>query len=476
MKNIGILHYQVGRMDGVSLEIEKWKHVLEALGHRVHLCAGDLGTVEGTLIEEMYHHRPEVVRLYQNTFERLESYPTEAAYRAELWRLVTVLEDKLKAFVADKEIDLLIPENVWSVAVNPSLSIALTRVMRQMQVRALGHHHDFYWEREQGVALSCSTAVEMADKYLPPRDPLARHVVINSLAQQELAARKGIAAGIVPNVFDFAAPPWRLDDYNRDFRARIGLQPNDVLILQGTRITPRKGIELAADFVKVLDTPKYRAQLETQGLYDGRHFGPENRIVLVVAGYARDDLTGNYVNRLKTRIAGTGIDAIFIEDMIDGQRQMRDGEKVYSLWDAYVFADFVTYPSLDEGWGNQLLEAVYARMPFLLFEYPVYRADIKPKGFRTVSLGSELEGVDAQGLAQVAPAKLEAAAEEAVVLLTDKRRRQAMVDHNFEVGQQNFSLQTLQACLTQLVGDARGESAVTSDADCQAVDAVPAWQ
>jgi glycosyltransferase involved in cell wall biosynthesis len=472
MKNIGILHYQVGRMDGVSLEIEKWKRVLEALGHRVYLAAGDLSTAEGTLIEEMYHHRAEVVRLYRNTFERLDQYPTEAAYRAELWRLVSILEEKLKAFILDKELDLLIPENVWSVAVNPSLSIALTRVMREMQVPALAHHHDFYWEREHGVALSCSTAVEMADKYLPPRDPLARHVVINSLAQEELAARKGIAAGIVPNVFDFAAPPWRLDDYNHDFRARIGLRPNDVLILQATRITPRKGIELAADFVKALDTARHRAHLEAQGLYDGRPFGPENRIVLVVAGYARDDLTGDYADRLKNRIAETGIDAIFIEDLIEGRRQTRGGEKVYSLWDAYVFADFVTYPSLDEGWGNQLLEAVYARMPLLLFEYPVYRADIKPKGFRTVSLGAELEGQDAQGLAQVAPAKLETATEETVALLTDRQLRQAMVEHNFEVGQRHFSLQTLHECLEQLVGDGRGAAAAKSDAVSPAIEAV----
>ncbi|MGD8624343.1 MAG: glycosyl transferase family 1 [Anaerolineae bacterium] len=473
MKNIGILHYQVGRMDGVSLEIEKWKRVLEALGHRVYFAAGDLSTEEGTLIEEMYHLRPEVVRLYRSTFESLDGYPTEAAYRAELWRLASVLEEKLKAFVEEKEIDLLIPENVWSVAVNPSLSIALTRVIREMQVQALAHHHDFYWEREHGVALSCSTAVEMADKYLPPRDPLARHVVINSLAQQELAARKGIPAGIVPNVFDFEAPPWRLDDYNRDFRARIGLGPSDVLILQATRITPRKGIELAADFVQVLDTDRYRAQLEAQGLYDGRPFGPENRIVLVIAGYARDDLTGDYVDRLKARIAQTGIEALFIEDLIEGRRQTRGGEKVYSLWDAYVFADFVTYPSLDEGWGNQFLEAVYARMPLLLFEYPVYRADIKPKGFRTVSLGADLEGEDAQGLAQVTPEKLEAAAEEAVALLTNRQQRQAMVDHNFELGRRHFSLQTLETCLEQLVGDGHGAATATSDAAQQAIEVMP---
>ena len=70
-KTIGIFHYQVGGTDGVSLEIEKWKLVLENMGHTVHLIGGDLGTAEGILVREMYHHLPEAKRLNQNTFARL---------------------------------------------------------------------------------------------------------------------------------------------------------------------------------------------------------------------------------------------------------------------------------------------------------------------------------------------------------------------------------------------------------------------
>ena len=35
MKKIAIVHYRVGRTDGVSLEIEKRKAILEELGHEV---------------------------------------------------------------------------------------------------------------------------------------------------------------------------------------------------------------------------------------------------------------------------------------------------------------------------------------------------------------------------------------------------------------------------------------------------------
>ncbi len=452
MKTIGIFHYNVGGTDGVSLEIDKWKRALEEMGHIVYLCSGDLGGAEGTLIEEMYHHCEDARRLNYNMFTALRDYD-EAGFTVEMARLTDIIEEKIRAFVREKGIDFLIPQNVWSVAVNPPVAVALARVMRDLQLPALAHNHDFYWERRDGVALTCASAIEIADKYLPPRDPLAQHVVINSVAQKELAERKGIAATVVPNVFDFAETAWQPDEYNRDFREQIGLRENDIFVLQATRIVSRKGIELAIDFVQALGSPARRAYLQERGLYDGRAFTSDSRIVLVLVGYARDDASGSYLNRLKNKIAETGIDALFIEDRVAGRRKIRDGQKIYSLWDTYVYADFVTYPSLWEGWGNQLLETIVARLPFLLFEYPVYLADIKDKGLQAVSLGSEISGMDANGLALAPPEALQTAADEAIILLTNDLLRQEMVDHNFRVGQQYYSMAALRDYLAQLMAD-----------------------
>ncbi len=447
---IAVFHFKVGGTDGVSLEIDKWKRVLEEMGHTVHLCAGDLGTVEGTCISEMYHHTPEAERLYRNTFVALTDYADEAAYRDELYGLADEIESKLRRFVEEKRIDFFIPQNVWSVAANPAVAVALTRVMRDLRIPALAHNHDFYWERVDGVALPNRTALELAQKYLPPHDPLARHVVINSLGQREMRERLGLEATVVPNIFDFDAPAWVEDDYNRDFRARIGLKPNDVLLLQATRIVARKGIELAVDVVRALDTPARRAVLRERGLYDGRPFDGESRIVLVLAGYAQDDQTG-YTLKLKEKIAREGIDALFIEEIVDARRHTRDGEKIYSLWDTYVFADFVTYPSLWEGWGNQLLEALRAEVPVMLFEYPVYRADIKDKGLEVVSLGDTVTGYDDLGLAQVAPEAIETAADRAVDLLTDARLRADALAHNFAIARRHYSMDALRGYLAPLI-------------------------
>ncbi len=450
--NIAIFHFQVGHTDGVSLEIDKVKRVLEEWGHRVHLCAGHLGSTQGTLIREMYHHIPEIERLNRNTFVRLEDYD-QAGYAAEFERWTDILVKRLRSFLQEHQIDLIIALNVWCVGANLPLAIALERVRRELDLPALSHNHDFYWERISGVALTCSAAIELADKYLPPRGDRIQHVVINSLAQRELAERKGITSTVVPNTFDFNAPPWRVDEYNRDLRSRIGLRDNDLFILQATRIIERKGIEMALDFVKALDTPARRAQLQARPLFDGRIFTQDSRIVLVLAGYTLDDATGNYLNLLKAKARRNNVQMIHIGEIIGHERGERFKQKIYSLWDTYAHADFITYPSLWEGWGNQFLEALCARLPIVLFEYPVYRSDIKDKGFQVISLGSEIMGHDQLGLAEIAPEIIEAAADQAVALLTDAEKRADMVDHNHRIGRQHYSIQALREYLVPLIND-----------------------
>jgi mannosylglucosylglycerate synthase len=452
--NIGMFHYIAGFTDGVSLEMNKWIQVLEEMGHKVHICAGKLGTAtSGTAIKEMYHHQPDARTLYYNTFQALHDYHDEATYRTELFRLSDKIESKILTFIEEKQIDFLIPQNIWSVAANPAVAIALTNIMREHNLPALVHNHDFYFERTNGFRLTCGTAVELADIYLPPRNSLAKHVVINSLAQQKLIERKGIKSALVPNVFDFDAPPWSPDEYNSDFRARIGLRENDIMVLQATRLVTRKGIELAIDFIKALNSSTHRSKLKAKGLYDGRKFDDDSRIVLVLAGYALDDATGRYKNLLAHKAKDAGVEAIFIEDIVDSNRTTRKGKKIYSLWDTYVFADFVTYPSIWEGWGNQLLEALRAKLPLMLFEYPVYEVDIKDKDFRVVSIGNQISGWDEHGLVTIEQEIMENAADQAVELLTDNELRQETVDHNFRMAKRFYSMDALHIYLRQLMNN-----------------------
>ncbi len=451
-KNIGIFHYQVGGTDGVSLEIEKWKLILENMGHTVHLVSGDLGTAQGILVKEMYHHLPESKRLNQNTFLRLSDYDADG-YQDELRRMTEVLVERFREVILDNEINLILAENVWCVAANPAVAPALEIIRQELNIPAVAHNHDFYWERREGFTLTCAAAVELMDKYLPPHNPEIRHSVINSLAQKELLERKGIPSVVVPNVFDFETPAWEKDNYNRDLRAEVGLGENDLVLLQATRIVARKGIELAIDFARALNTPERRKILQEKGLYDGRSFSDKDRIVLVLAGYARDDATETYKDKLIQKAKNGGVELLFIEELVDAKRGEKEGQKIYSLWDTYPSADLVTYPSLWEGWGNQFLEAVKAKLPLMIYEYPVYKKDIKNKGFKTISLGDTVRNFDENGLARVEDQIIESAADQALDVLTDPDLRKDVVEHNYAVGLKNYSIDTLVDYLEPLFVD-----------------------
>ena len=113
-------------------------------------------------------------------------------------------------------------------------------------------------------------------------------------------------------------------------------------------------------------------------------------------------------------------------------------------WDGYAYT---------EGWGNQFLEGVKAKLPVVVFEYPVYKADIKAKGFQVISLGDQVQMFDQEGLARVEEEIIEKAADQGVDLLTDSAHRQKMVDHNYELAQKHYSLDALRGYLEPLFTD-----------------------
>ena len=81
-----------------------------------------------------------------------------------------------------------------------------------------------------------------------------------------------------------------------------------------------------------------------------------------------------------------GVDMRVVADRV-GEVRQRDSEgRRYTLWDLYHHADFVTYPSLYEGFGNALLEAIYFRKPVLINRYSIFVRDIEPKGFKLLTI------------------------------------------------------------------------------------------
>ena len=327
------------------------------------------------------------------------------------------LKTTLYDFVADFDLTILIIENAVTIPMHLPLGIALTEFLAETRIPAIAHHHDFYWERTR---FSVNAAHEYLDMAFPPCDPELQQVVINLAAQEELSRRKGVSSMLVPNVLDFENPPAPVDSYASGIREEIGLGPEDVIILQPTRIIPRKGIEHAVKLVQMLGDPKYK---------------------LVVSHEAGDE-GHEYRYMIEEMAQEANVDVRFIATRIGDRRQINsDGKKVYTLWDLYPHADLVSYPSLYEGFGNALLEALYFRIPVLINRYEIFARDIEPKGFKMpVMTGFVTRKV----------------VEEVRHILEDPEYRQQMVEHNYRLGSKFYSFSVLRRALRTLVTNVTG--------------------
>ncbi|GAF74164.1 unnamed protein product, partial [marine sediment metagenome] len=295
---------------------------------------------------------------------------------------------------------------------------------------------------------TCNFIRKALEEYYPPKNDLISHVVINSIVQKELKAKRNLDSIMIPNVFDFNEKLWDADNYNKDFREKLGIKDNDILMLQATRVTNRKAIELAIDVVGEMKKGENRKILEEAKLYNGKGFKEASRIVLVLAGMI--ETTDDYVERLKIRAKESNIELLFVNNLVEHSRCTKNNNKTYSLWDTYVFADIITYPSIQEGWGNQFLEGLFAKKPMLVFEYDVYKEDIKRKGFKIISLGDRYK-LDEYGLAKVEKKIIKRAAGECIKLLIDKDYREKMVEENFQLGREFFSHESLEEKLKMIV-------------------------
>ncbi|HID22785.1 MAG TPA: glycosyltransferase, partial [Planctomycetaceae bacterium] len=213
----------------------------------------------------------------------------------------------------------------------------------------------------------------------------------------------------------------------------IGLQDDDVFVLQPTRVVPRKGIEHSIELIRRLKDSRFK-------LVFSHGEGDE--------GYAYSRRVREYADML-------GVQLIFANDRIQYHRgRTPDGKKIYSVWDAFQHADLVAYPSTYEGFGNAFLEAVYFKKPIFCNRYAIYRTDIEPCGFHTVCM----EGFLTQDVV-----------DEVLYVLEDETYRRKMVEHNYEIGRQLFSYRRVEGELRFMLEQAFSRQ-------CQADTAsVPRW-
>jgi glycosyltransferase involved in cell wall biosynthesis len=416
-KRIGFISTRFHGTDGVTLEARKWAHILGGLGHSCYWMAGLLDSDPQISHEAplAFFNHPEV-RAVQTRIFGVSVRSRDITNRIQF--LKERLKDEIYRFIEKFQLEVLVPENILAIPMHVPLGLAMTEVIAETGLPAIAHHHDLAWERERFVVSAVNDYLRAAFPGAPSR---VEHVVINSMAQKELARRCSLASSVIPNVLDFETPPPVLDDYNRDLRREIGLRDDDWFILQPTRVVQRKGIEHAIELVRRLKDPRAK---------------------LVISHPAGDE--GNaYMAMLNDRVADAGIDVRFISDRIGETRGVNaEGKKVYTLFDVYPHADLVTYPSHYEGFGNAFLEAVYFGKPVVVNTYAVYARDIDPLGFKTIEL------------AQLVTREV---VEQVRAVLDDRALREDWAKTNFALGVKYFSYAVARRKLAARLANLFGE-------------------
>lgn len=290
-----LLSFRLGGTDGVSVEAAKWQWALTELGFATVTVAGS-GAVDYLL-------------------PGLSIGSDAPPVRSEL---VSALDDA----------DLVVVENLCSLPLNPGAAALVSDVLAGRP--AILHHHDLAWQRPR-----------FAGYPPPPTDARWTHVTINELSRLELAER-GIAATTIYNTFVIGdvdgngKSATTAARRRAEVRSALGIDDDQLLVLQPTRALPRKNIAGGLEVATRLGATYWLLGPAEDG------FGPE--LDALVDSAACPVVLG-------PPGGGAGLGA---------QR-------------AYPACDVVVLPSTWEGFGNPTIESVIHRRPLVIGPYPVAR-------------------------------------------------------------------------------------------------------
>jgi mannosylglucosylglycerate synthase len=450
--NIGIIHSLVGKNDGVSIVIDQTvnamvEHLGMELGN-IYFLAAHTSPRFNALTDDVFWHKNEIHKTIINTFskeppEGLDEMIHEKALYAK---------EVIKKWVDKNDIDLVISHNT-SHPYNFITAVALGYYFEELSSegiiwpKQLVWWHDSYMERAQFY--NPNHVVKKYMKYLPGTN--VDGIVFINKAQMEMArmvfqkynsGRINLffnqRAVIIPNTssinWNWTDNEWLQDqavfppqdNYNDTFFQDVGVidaldkegcnMDDAVILLQHTRVVPRKKIEVAIEFAFRLEK-RFNAAAQ------------KRCIIVLVSGHSGDEEVAykeflwDYYHKMKSANLQSHVILIFGEAIILSHRDIIVDHKYYKFAEIpEIIASkngLATYFSEIEGFGNNLLEVITSGLPAVINRYDVYKTDIEPLGFNLPAIDNCLL---TDGLIDVS-----------YRILTDRLFCNQMVKHNLEV-------------------------------------------
>lgn len=414
------------------MEIEKRREILEKLGHKVSLVAGFDPRVmrdKHIITISQIDLKSEISRILRKSF-----YYQKSIDKDTVWQIYQSEEQKIyQQFLAvldQKKPDLIFIHNILSLGYNLPATTAIIKTLDSRQVPLVCVHHDFWWERNLFRRVNYRFVGDVLKNLPPKKNYILKHQVINNFAKKELFQRRKIMSEKMSDIFDFSKKFPKVDSYNFDFLKKFKIKGEDIVVLHATRIVERKVIENAILFA---------AELEKE---------IKAKVWLLLPNFIEVE-SQTYFNKLKAFAHELKVNFLWIGDLVLAERQRINGRKIYSFWDCYQFADIVTFTSSSEGFGNQLLEAFWAKKIPIVFEYPVFKNEIKSEGYSYISLGEKMRTQN--GLRFVDTSIIKKAAKKAKIYLQNQNLYQKTAKKNYQIAKKNHDIKYLEQNLTKII-------------------------
>lgn len=444
-KKIVFIHYRVGERDGVSLEIEKRARLFEEMGHSVYFISGRDGIERKNshVIDEMElgHTAATFLRdgcFYKKMFD-------ENVMMTLYYAMENAIQKKLHELFERIQPDLVFVHNMFSHCYNLPATTALIKVLDRYQSPTMVVNHDFWFDRPQFHHPKYFFVEQILETLPPTRSYFVRQQVINTNAYSLLMKRRKVEAEVIGDSFDFTFAASHPMEMREEIRSQLGVLPNDILVVHATRVTQRKAIENAIIYCDALQ--KTVAQHNELAL-GGKSYSRDSRVFLLLPNFVEVDAK-HYAEELESYAQRLGVKLLWAADMFAFYRSESDLKKKFSFWDSYAAADIVTYTSTQEGFGNQFLEGVAFRKPVVLLEYPVFKDDIKPEGYKYISMGSEV--FKRNGFQLVPRSVAEKAAKETLKFMKDPHELSHALSQNYTIAKKFHDESLLEKSLRSIV-------------------------
>jgi glycosyltransferase involved in cell wall biosynthesis len=434
-KKLAIIASRLKCPDSICVESEKWIEKYTSLGYEVHLICGKIDEpteLKKFIIPELDNHHPEIRGLKRILFTATLDKAGKKATNIMLSNLQSRIKKPLKRYLTSNKISIISVENLLCDASNLPLTNALNEIIDELGIPTISRYHDFYWDNDY---FAKHNNLDKMLTEIPPNHGSIVHITNTRAAKDKLQELRNIHSTVIPNTFATNSIQG-IDEYNKDFREKLGIRDDQILFLQPTLLKRRKSVEKSLRIVREINdiTKKDNVLLITgPPVYSkGEYFeeiARKMKKLNVNVIFASDRLFLSRQHKKKTRSNSGPNDEQKRNDNNGSasEAQNEQDNKTYSIWDAYANADVVIYPTTTAAFGNPVIEAIAHKKPIIVNNYPNLR-ELTEKGFKLIVMDQK-----------VTPEIISDTYE----IIINPEKRKEMTEHNYEIFKTQYSTDIL---------------------------------